>query len=135
MNKHKVIRTICDCRKRQNGRVHIDDILRALGRRVNSGERDRMVKTLRKDYKGYVEHVKGDGSVRVKQRALIENARTESRTCVGIDSRGHGGHNGCSGGPSEPLFGEEVLRLTASTWWSRVAPENAEVLETVEGRW
>jgi len=79
MNKHKVIQAICDCRRRHRGRVDVDGILRALGRKVNSGERDRMVRMLREDYKDYVDNVEQDGSMRVKKSALIENEQEEQR--------------------------------------------------------
>jgi len=79
MNKHKVIQAICDCSKQRHGRVDVDGILRALGRPVNRDERERMVKTLREDYKGYVDNVKRDGSMKVKRRALMENEQQEQR--------------------------------------------------------
>jgi len=79
MNKHKVIHAICDCRKQHRGRVDVDCILHALGRQINRDERERMVKTLREDYKDYVDNVKRDGSMRVKKRALKENEQQEQK--------------------------------------------------------
>ena len=77
MNKHKVIQAMCDCRRQGHGRVDVDGILRALGRQINRDERDRMLKMLREDFKDYVDSVKPDGSMRVRQRALKENEQQE----------------------------------------------------------
>ena len=77
MKKQRVIQAICDCRDPRDGKAGIADICRALGKAADRDELDRLEETLRKEYNGYVDVVTDGGCVRVKPRALAENARNE----------------------------------------------------------
>ncbi len=77
MRKKRVIQAICDCRDPRDGKAGLADICLGLGKAADKCELDSLEETLRKEYSGYVDVVSGGGCVRVKPRAIAENARYE----------------------------------------------------------